>query len=135
MTNAVVPLNITQNNASVPYIVSSMWNYINSDIIVDHDDVYELDPKLTFSYLQGFYDSSLSVTPVLAVWSGQTNPDGSLILNEVQFAYSGQPIQIKGIALIASGNDIRNTAIVSRPINAAAPTTSFLKVKAWGGMY
>jgi len=135
MTSTLVPLNIEQNNASVPYFASMTWNYENSDILVTPAAVANLDSRLTFSYIQAFYNSGLTSTPTLAIWSGKRRPDGSLILNEVQFAFSGDRVQIKGIAIMSTGTDIRDKTVSSLAINPASPTNSFSKVKGWGGMY
>lgn len=128
-------LNITQNNASIPFYPSQTWRYLNADILTATPGMTNLEFQKVFSWIQAFFDTTLTVAPTLAIWSGEFQSDGvTPVLNEVQFAYSGERINIKGVALVSTGTNIRGQTVSSVPIGSTL-TTQLTKVIAYGGMY
>jgi hypothetical protein len=125
---AVQDISIQVPNYEVPYFPSYSWGLTNSD--------FDVKNLYTFNWIQAFWDSNdLGVDPILVVSNGDTDSSGNLIVSAIQFAFSGQMINFKGKMILSSGDDRRGVTVTSLPINAAAPTTSFLKVIAYGGNY
>lgn len=119
------PLNITDRNTDMPFFPSSWWELFNAD--------YGVTKLRTFNWIQAFYDSTLGVPPTICVWSNETDASGNPILSEIEFAFSGQMVPTKGLAIFLSGVDWRGNAVTSCPIGVT-PTTDFTRVRVAGGM-
>ena len=119
------PLNIADRNTDMPFFPSSWWELTNSD--------YGVTNLRTFNWIQAFYDESLGTPPTICVFSGETNASGQPVLSEIEFAFSGQMVPTKGLAIFASGVDWRGNAVTSLDIGNN-PTTDFTRVRVAGGM-
>lgn len=118
-------LSVSDRNTDMPFFPSLTWNLTNAD--------FGVKTLPTFNYIQAFFDATLTDPPYLCVYSGNNHTDGSPILSQVRFAYSGEKIQIKGKGIFASGTNIRDQAVTSLPIGST-PTDDLLEVIAYGGM-
>lgn len=117
-------LSVNDRNTDIPFFPSITYNLLNADFGV-------LVP--TFSWIQAFFSPDLTVAPTLCVYGGWNHADGTPILSEIQFAFSGERINIKGCAIYASGTNIRDQAVTSTPIGSSV-TTQITNVIAYGGM-
>jgi hypothetical protein len=118
-------LSVTDRNTDLPFFPSCTWNLTQADI--------GLKTLPTFNYIQAFFDESLGVEPILAIFSGAFHDDGSPILSEIRFAFSGDKIQIKGSGFFMTGTNIIGQTVSSITIRSA-PTTDLSRVIAFGGM-
>jgi hypothetical protein len=119
---------ITARNNEVPFFPSSSWELTNAD--------FGSQRLYTFNWIQAFWDSNdLEEEPVLVISNGDLDDNGDLIANAIQFAFSGERINVKGKIILATGTDRRGVTVTSLPINAASPNDSFSKVIAYGGNY
>lgn len=115
-------------NSQVPYFPSAAWELTASDF--GKQDLW------VFNWIQAFWDANdLNVPPILVISNGDTATNGTLIANAIQFAYSGERINVKGKIILVTGVNRRGTTVNSLPINASSPTDSFSKVIAYGGNY
>lgn len=118
-------LSTSDRNTDIPFFPNQNWNLTNADFG---------DKSLpVFNYIQAFFDETLQDVPYLCVYSGSDRDDGTPVLSQVRFAYSGERVQIKGKGIFASGTNVRNQSVTSLPIGNA-PTTDLLEVIAYGGM-
>ena len=129
MTNPVVQsFSVVTRNTNVPFF--PQWNY----------PLFEADKGNislpAFSWIQAFFDSAeLTVLPQLVIYSGTDESGANTpIYSVVQFAYSGERVNVKGQGIVASATDIRGNSIASTPIGSTH-TSDLLQVFAWGGMY
>lgn len=119
-------LSISDRNTDIPFTPSNSW------ILTEEDkDVFL---NLTFGWIQAFFDQTLGDAPVLAVFSGLRNADGTPQANYVRFAYSGERVKFKGCGILSEGKDCRGVTITSLPIGNAA-TTDLTQVVVYGGSY
>lgn len=126
-------LSLDDNNKELPYFSSSTWNLKNTDFLNGAEPILLNNNLPVFNWIQAFFDSTLAVIPYLAIWSGAINPATGLpIVNKVRFAYSGERVNIKGVAILTSGTDVRGDTVTSTPIGATL-TTDLLEVIAQGG--
>lgn len=124
-------LNIIDRNTEMPFFPSITWSFLNSDIITTLPGNF----VAPFTWIQAFFDPTLSVAATLAIWNGLYQSDGvTPMLNGIRFAYSGERINIKGIALFSTGTDRRGATVTSVPIGSSL-TTQLSQVIAYGGMY
>lgn len=126
--NAPQHLEVTQRNTELPFFPSISWPLIESD-----KGNFTLP---TFHWIQAFFNSTtLTEEPVLAIWSGKYASDGvTKIVSPVRFAFSGERINFKGKAIVATGVDIFGNTVTSLVIGSDA-TTDFSAVIAYGGSY
>jgi hypothetical protein len=125
---AIKDIAITAPNNEVPFFPSSAWELTNAD--------FGNQQLFTFNWIQAFWDSNdLAEDPVLVISNGDLAADGSLIASAIQFAFSGERINVKGKIILATGTDRRGVTVNSLPIDAGSPTDSFSKVIAYGGNY
>jgi hypothetical protein len=124
--NTLSGLNITDRNTDIPFFPNISWNFTSADFGV-------IANIPTFSWIQAFFDNTLTEVPVLSVFTGSYREDGTPILSEVTFAYSGEMRNCKGCGIFSTGKNIRNQNVSSLDIGGSA-TTTFSKVVAWGGM-
>lgn len=125
-TNLQKQLSISDRNTDIAFTPSNSW-ILTED---DKDTFF----KLTFGWIQAFFDESLTEPPVLAVYSGVTNADGTPQANYVRFAYSGERVKFKGCGILSEGNDCRGITITSLPIGNTQ-TTDLTEVVVYGGAY
>lgn len=126
-------LSLDDNNKELPYFSSSSWNLKNTDFLNGSLPILSNNKLPVFNWIQAFFDSTLAVVPYLAIWSGATDSTTGLpIVNKVRFAYSGDKVEVKGVAILTSGTDLRGDTVTSTPIGATL-TTDLLEVIAWGG--
>lgn len=120
-------INITSRNTDLPFFPNFTYELFEAD--KDNKDIP------TFTWIQAFFDSTLSVAPELAIFSGSNFEDTNLpILSLVRFAYSGERINIKGRGIFTTGKNIRGQTVKSIGIGTIV-TTQFSQVIAYGGMY
>lgn len=117
-------LDINNRNTDIPFTPSCSWSLTEED-----KDVFG---KLTFGWIQAFFDNTLSVNPELVVFAGKYNDDGSKQGNLIRFAYSGERVKVKGNMILSTAKDCRGITIASTPIGNTG-TTDLLKVIAYGG--
>lgn len=119
-------LDIQDRNTDIPFTASCTWSLTEAD-----KDVFQ---KLTFGWIQAFFDDTLGVNPELVVFSGNYNADNTKQGNLIRFAYSGERVKFKGNMILSSADDCRGVTITSTPIGSTG-TTDLLKVIAYGGAY
>lgn len=128
MAKTTTTIDINSRNTEVPYFPSSGYELFNADF----GDV----TLPTFNWIQATFDAAaITVSPQLVVWSGDIDPDtGAYISTLVLFAYSGERINFKGKAILATGTDVRGNSITSTPIGATA-ASDLARVLTYGGMF
>lgn len=119
-------LDINNRNTDIPFTSSCSWSLTEAD----KDTFF----KLTFGWIQAFFDNTLTVNPQLVIYSGLMNLDGSRQGNLIRFAYSGERVKFKGLGILSIGDDCRNISNESTPIGNTG-ATDLLKVIAYGGNY
>jgi hypothetical protein len=117
-------LSNADRNTDIPFFPNLSWNLTSSD--------FGNKGLATFNYIQAFFDNTLDEIPYICVYAGDRD-DGTPILSQVRFAYSGEKVQIKGKGIFESGTNIRGQAVSSTPIGDS-PTTDLSEVIAYGGM-
>jgi hypothetical protein len=126
-------INKIDPNITIPFIPSVSWKINGTDVI---------DPQTTsvyskkgnyFSYIRATFDATQVTDPVLAVYSGNDRADGTPIVSPVEFAFSGERVQFKGIFILTEGQDINGNTITSTAIGNT-PATDIKSVTAYGGI-
>lgn len=125
MPETIEQISVTSRNTELPFFPNATYNLLEAD-------KGKIDLP-AFSWIQAFFDATFSGTPQLAIFTGYTFPDGSPLLSLVRFAYSGERINIKGSGIFASGQNVRNQAVISTVIGAVL-TDDLSQVIAYGGM-
>lgn len=121
MTQNVNDIQLIGENGLISFLPSSSWNIAAAD--------YDKNTKAPFSWLQVFWDTAtFTDTPVLAVWSGQYQTDGTTpLVNPVYFAFPGERVFFKGKIIYTTGTDRYGNTITSTPF------ASLERIVAYGG--
>lgn len=114
-------LGITTDNVLLPFIPGKSWPIVSGD-------VGDLSMP-TFNWIQAFWESSFTDPAILAVWSGDYNDAGVMIVNPIRFAYSGERVVFKGKVILANGVDRFGNTVTSSAIG-----TDLSAVYGFGGV-